>query len=246
MCGRFTLTSPLEALSKLFGFKDRPNIAMSYNIAPTHDVATIRPGNEGRRHFASISWGLIPSWIKDNNTSQRLINARGETVAIKPSFSDAFCSRRCLIAADGFYEWKTNASGLVKQPYRITLADDDLFAFAGIWESWPIPSPSMPGSSALDTCAIITTTAANQISHIHSRMPVILEEEDYETWLTGTPEQARALIHPYEGVLKAYKVSTRVNAVKNNDLDLLAQIEELDDDSTLKSDMTDDSQHNLF
>lgn len=224
MCGRYTLTSPLEALRDLFGISERPNLAASYNVAPTHKVATVRVGDDGGRHFAWLAWGLVPSWAKEAATSGPLINARGETVASKPSFRDAFRKRRCLIAADGFYEWKTENPGAPKQPYRITLADEGLFAFAGIWERWENPSPESSDVSALETCAIVTTHAAPSISHIHHRMPVILNTVEHETWLKAAPDKTQALIRPYEGGLTAHPVSTRVNAVRNDDAELLTPI----------------------
>lgn len=133
MCGRYTLTSPLEGVRQLFDFIERPNLAPRYNIAPTQDVAAVRLGDDGKRHFVQLRWGLIPSWAKDAAIGARLINARAESVAEKPSFRRAFAKRRCLLPADGFYEWKTEKGA--KQPYRITMADGRPFAFAGLWEA---------------------------------------------------------------------------------------------------------------
>jgi putative SOS response-associated peptidase YedK len=234
MCGRFTLTSPLEALRDLFGISERLNLAASFNIAPTHKIAAVRIGDDGERHFAWLAWGLIPAWAKDATIAGRLINARGETVASKPSFRDAFRKRRCLIAADGFYEWKAAKLGAPKQPYRVTLADEGPFAFAGIWERWQNPAAALSDESVLETCAIITTAAAAPITHIHHRMPVILEADDHEAWLTASPEDLQSLMRPYRGGLAAYPVSTRVNAVRNNDADLMVpvEIESLDETSS--------------
>ncbi len=225
MCGRFTLTSPLEALRDLFGISERPNLAASYNIAPTHKIAAARIGGDCKRHFAWLAWGLIPAWAKDATIAGRLINARGETVASKSSFRDAFRKRRCLIAADGFYEWKAAKPGARKQPYRVTLAYGGPFAFAGIWERWQNPAAASPDESDMETCSIITTAAAAPITHIHHRMPVILEADDYESWLTPPPDKLQGLMRPYRGELAAYPVSTRVNAVRNNDADLLVPVE---------------------
>ena len=221
MCGRFTLTSPLEALRDLFGISERPNLAANYNVAPTYKIAAVRIGDDGARHFAWLSWGLVPSWAKDASIAGKLINARGETVASKPSFRDAFRKRRCLIAADGFYEWQVAKPGARKQPHRITLADGGPFAFAGIWESWKNPTAASTDESVLETCAIITTVAAKSIAQIHERMPVILDAADHETWLNASPDELRSLIRPYSGELASFPVSTRVNAVRNNDADLL-------------------------
>ena len=224
MCGRYTLTSPLEALSNLFGISERPNLAASYNIAPTQMVATVRIDNDGSRQFSRLIWGLVPSWAKEVATSGPLINARGETVDSKPSFRDAFRKRRCLIPADGFYEWKREKLGAPKQPYRITLAEEGLFAFAGIWERWEYPKAMESVEPALETCAIVTTLAAPSIGHIHHRMPVILDVSDHATWMTASLDESLALIRPYEGGLAAHPVSTRVNAVRNDDADLLIPI----------------------
>jgi putative SOS response-associated peptidase YedK len=181
----------------------------------------VRIGDDGDRHFASLAWGLVPSWAKEVATSGPLINARGETVASKPSFRDAFYKRRCLIAADGFYEWKAENPGGPKQPYRITLAEEGLFAFAGIWERWENPKAAESDVSSLETCAIVTTVAAAPIAHIHHRMPVILNAADHETWLTAAADETQALIRPYEGRLTTHPVSARVNAVRNDDAELL-------------------------
>ena len=233
MCGRFTLTSPLEALRDLFGISERPNLAASYNVAPTHKVAAVRIGDDDERHFTWFAWGLVPAWAKDATIAGRLINARGETVASKPSFRDAFRKRRCLIAADGFYEWQAAKPGAPKQPYRVTLADGGPFAFAGVWERWQNAAAASPDESVLETCAIITTAAAAPITHIHHRMPVILEADDHAAWLTASPEEVQHLMRPYQGELAAYSVSTRVNAVRNNDAGLLvpAPIENFGDTS---------------
>ncbi len=136
MCGRYSLTTPMEAVRQLFDFPERPNLAVRVNIAPSHEVAAVRlgEGEVGARHFVSLRWGLIPSWAKEPGIGNRMINARAETLAEKPAFRAAFRRRRCLIPADSFYEWKTERGG--KQPYRITLLDGAPFAFAGMWERW--------------------------------------------------------------------------------------------------------------
>ncbi len=216
MCGRYSLTTPVESLRSLFGFDARPNLASRYNIAPTQPVAVVRWDAEaGARRFAMLRWGLIPSWAKDPAIGARMINARAETVAEKPAFRAAFRRRRCLVLADGFYEWKKADDGS-KQPWRITCADAAAFAFAGLWEHW-----DSPDGDAVESCTIVTTGAASAIEHIHPRMPVILPSGAVETWLTGDPAAVGSLLHPYEGALVAHPVSRRVNSVRNDDADLI-------------------------
>jgi putative SOS response-associated peptidase YedK len=212
MCGRYSLTTPVDALRDLFGFDARPNLAPRYNIAPTQEVAVVRLASEaGGRQLAMLRWGLIPSWAKDPSIGSRMINARAETVAEKPAFRTAFRRRRCLVLADGSYEWKTSGDG-PKQPWRITCADAAAFAFAGLWEHW-----DSPDGETLESCTIVTTEAAPAISHIHPRMPVILAPGERESWLSGDPADAGGLLHPYDGTLEAYPVSRRVNNVRNDD-----------------------------
>ncbi len=198
--GRFGLDTPPSPWSPRF------------NIAPTQQILAIR-GGAGGRELVSFRWGLIPSWAKDPSIGSRMINARGETVAEKPSFRTAFRRRRCLVLADGYYEWKKEGKG--KQPYHIHLPEGEVFAFAGLWERW-----SPDGDEPLETCTIITTAASGPLADLHDRMPVILDSIDYEPWL-ATPEEEAAkllpLIAPFEGELVCDAVSTRVNSVKNDD-----------------------------
>jgi putative SOS response-associated peptidase YedK len=225
MCGRYSLTSPVEAMRALFGFDELPNLQPRYNIAPTQDVPVIRNRENSGRELAMLRWGLVPAWAKEVTGSAPLINARGETVAEKPSFRDAFAKRRCLIPADGFYEWRKTEKG-VKQPFRIALPDDTPFAFAGIWERWRSAQGEL-----LESCALITTAASEQIVDIHHRMPVILKPETYEIWLAGA---ASDLIAAYNGELRAYPIDTAVNKVANDDariwdeITLAPQAEQLD------------------
>ena len=216
MCGRFNLTTPTEGLRALFGFDEMPNLPPRYNIAPTQDVAVVRlAGAERRPAFALLRWGLIPAWAKDVSIGSRMINARAETVAEKPAFRNAFRRRRCLIPADGFYEWEKRPDG-AKQPWRITLESGAPFAFAGLWEHW-----SGADGSEVESCAIVTAAAADSVARIHERMPVILEAADFPSWLSGTPEEAQGLLHSYRGALRSYTVSSRVNSVRNDDASLL-------------------------
>ena len=213
MCGRFTLgLSPLE-LVEVFELLREPVVIPRFNIAPTQSVAVVRAGEEGRE-CGQMRWGLIPSWAKDEKISARLINARAETVAEKPSFRSAFKRRRCLIPADGFYEWK-KLEGKSKQPYMIGMRGDEPFAFAGLWEHW-----TDPGGKEVESCTIITTEANELLAELHHRMPVILHEQDYDRWLD--PKEAEkdrllALLAPYESsAMRAYPVSTLVNSPRND------------------------------
>jgi putative SOS response-associated peptidase YedK len=220
MCGRYSITSPTEAIQRVFGFVERPNLQPRYNVAPTQDVPIVRRaaadgGDDGARHLAVVRWGLVPFWAKDLSIGARMINARAESVAEKPAFREAFRCRRCLVVADGFYEWQK--AGGAKQPYRITLADESPFGFAGLWESWR----DKASGETVETCTIITTTANAALASIHERMPVILAPRDHEAWLATEPEEAATLadlLQPYPGEgVRAYPVSTRVNAVRNDD-----------------------------
>jgi putative SOS response-associated peptidase YedK len=220
MCGRFSLTTPTEGLRALFGFDELPNLPPRYNIAPTQDVAAVKlAGKEPKPTFTLFRWGLIPSWAKDPAIGSRMINARAETVGEKPAFRAAFRRRRCLIPADGFYEWEQLPGG-AKQPWRITVEGGDPFAFAGLWEDW-----LGADGSEVETCTIVTTEAAPAIAGIHHRMPVILDPADFGGWLHGEPAAAHALLRPYRGPLAAYRVSTRVNSVRNDDAALLEPVE---------------------
>ena len=221
MCGRYTLTTPLEGVRQLFELDERPNLAPRYNIAPTQEVPAVRRDETGRHRLAALRWGLIPSWAKDPAIASRLINARSDGVADKPSFRAAFAKRRCLVPADGFYEWRSEAGR--KQPYHITLADGGLFAFAGLWESWRNPETG----EARETCCIITTEAAPELTAIHHRMPVILPPAAYDLWLDPTAgrQDLLDLLVPYRaGPLAFRAASLRVNKVANDDPGLLEPV----------------------
>lgn len=224
MCGRFTLAVDPADLIDAFGLDPNasPDLAVvgpRFNIAPTQAVAVVP--NTGPRHLEVMRWGLIPSWAKDPKIGNTLINARGETVAEKPSFRSAFKRRRCLILADGFYEWKKEAGG-GKTPYFIQLADERPFAFAGLWEVW---RPA--DGSELPTCTIVTTTPNAVMAQLHDRMPVIVPPEHYDTWLAEGERPAPellSLIQPYAGAMKARPVSTRVNSPRFDDPTLLEKL----------------------
>jgi putative SOS response-associated peptidase YedK len=214
MCGRYTLSTSVDKLAEEFGLAGPlPDLQSSYNIAPTQEVPAVVASNGGRR-LEMLRWGLIPSWADDPEIGSRMINARSETVAEKPSFRRAFKERRCLIPANGFYEWRKENGG--KQPYYFRMKDGRPFAFAGLWESW-----DRHGGGEIQSCTILTTDANDLVSEIHHRMPVILPQEDYELWLDSTlrePDQLLPLLAPYPtNDMEAYPVSRRVNNPSNNE-----------------------------
>ena len=216
MCGRFTLRTPMNQLAQQFLFELEGELPEPrYNIAPSQPVAAIRKRTlDSSPQLSLLRWGLVPSWAKDAAIGNKLINARGETVAEKPSFRSAFEHRRCLILSDGYYEWQKVGSSKRKQPHYIHMRDEKPFAFAGLWESWQA-SPAV----LLETCTIITTSANDLTSSIHPRMPVILDAVDYDPWLSApNPETAdlKHCLRPYPSEqMVVYPVSTLVNSPKN-------------------------------
>ena len=213
MCGRYTLRTPVEKLAEEFGFEATSvELPPKYNVAPTQEVAAVL-SEGGERHLELLRWGLIPSWADDPGIGSRMINARAETAPEKPSFRRAFRERRCLIPADGFYEWKrTNGT---KQPYCIRMREGRPFAFAGLWESW-----KDDGGPEIRSCAILTTAPNALAGEIHDRMPVILPAGSYDAWLDPEAEKEElvALLAPYpEAEMEAYPVSRFVNSPSNND-----------------------------
>ncbi len=216
MCGRFTLRTSASEIAQQFGVLEVAPFSARFNIAPTQAVAVVRaltPGpspamGEGSRELVWLRWGLVPSWAKDPAIGSRLINARAETAAGKPAFRAAMRRRRCLLAADGFYEWQR--AGRAKQPYFIRLHEDRPMAFAGLWEVW-----EGTGHSSLETCTLLTTAANDLLRPIHDRMPVILAPENYPAWLDPAVEDPRRLeplLVPYPGEeMEAYRVSSLVN-----------------------------------
>lgn len=214
MCGRFTLNQPVEALAKVFDVQQLPDLAAEYNIAPTQKVATVLQNPESKkREFQQLHWGLIPSWAKDPGIGAKTINARAETVAEKPAFRSAFKHRRCLVLADGFYEWQRQQGK--KQPFYFRLQDGQPFAFAGLWERW-----HSPDNEEIISCTILTTAANELLQPIHERMPVILDPQDYDLWLDSqvqTPQTLQQLLRPYPAsAMTAYPVSTLVNNSRHN------------------------------
>lgn len=229
MCGRYTLTTPLEGLREIFLFEELPNLGPRYNIAPTQEVPVLRQDPaDGKRHLGLLRWGLIPAWAKEAAIGSRMINARAESVAEKPAFRAAFRQRRCLIPADGFYEWKAAPKDAgpkaPKQPYLITLAGCGPFAFAGLWEAWN----DKASGEKVESFTIITTKANAALAEIHHRMPVILAPRDHAAWLDpeGGSETLQALLRPAPAeAVAATPVSTRVNNVRNDDAGLLEPAE---------------------
>ncbi|MCB9110914.1 MAG: SOS response-associated peptidase [Anaerolineales bacterium] len=214
MCGRFTLTVDPAELAETFGdFTFPTQFAPRFNIAPTQPVLVIP--NDAKNQADFFIWGLIPSWSKDPAIGSRLINARGETIAEKPSFRGGFKYKRCLIPADGFYEWKAQPGAKTKTPYFIHMKDRKPFAFAGLWDEW-----QSPDGGAVRTCTIITTEPNELMSTLHNRMPVILDQKDYHLWLDPTPQTPDKLLHlikpfPAES-MAAHPVSTLVNKPGND------------------------------
>ncbi len=221
MCGRYTITSSPEVLRALFGYFEQPDFPPRYNIAPTQPIPVVRL-EEGERHFALVRWGLIPSWVKDPNNFALLLNARGESVIEKPAFRNAMKRRRCLVPADGFYEWKP--MGGRKQPYYIRARSGTPLAFAGLWETW-----TGPNGEEVETATIVTTRANRLLGAIHDRMPVIISPEAFDLWLDCANVDAvtaSALIAPApEDLLETWPVSAVVNRTANDNARLLEPVD---------------------
>jgi putative SOS response-associated peptidase YedK len=222
MCGRFTLTvNPAELQDTFSNFIFPEKFAPRFNIAPSQPLLAIP--NNGANKADFFVWGLIPMWAKDPAMGNRLINARGETVAEKPSFRGSFKYKRCLILADGFYEWKANLGTKTKTPYFIHMRDRKPFVFAGLWDAW-----ESPDGSSIKTCTIITTEPNELMKPIHNRMPVILHTRDYAKWLDAspqTPDSLLPLIKPFPADdMAAYPVSTLVNKPSNDKPELVVPV----------------------
>jgi len=186
MCGRYSLTTPNEAMTRLFGLSAPAAFPGHHNIAPTNVVPVVRASREAEREAVLLRWGLVPSWSQGPDNRYRMINARAETVATKPAFRAAFKARRCLVPAEAFYEWRKTSNG--KQPYRIGMADGAPFAFAGLWERWQPPE-----GDAMETFTIIVTDANDLVRPLHDRMPVIVDPADYDLWLAPTVSDRHVL-----------------------------------------------------
>ncbi len=213
MCGRFSLGASATDLTSHFNVQETLEVAARHNVAPTQQVLTVLQSAGATRRLSRMRWGLIPAWAKDPAIGSRLINARAETVAMKPAFRRPLRERRCLIPTDGFYEWE--AQGQRKRPWFIRMRDGRLFAFAGLWDRWRDPV-----GKELESCTIITTTPNDLIRPFHHRMPVILAPIDYDLWLDGNIQDVGRLLplltpYPPEQ-MTAYPVSSRVNDPAND------------------------------
>ena len=222
MCGRYTLHSRPDAISAAFGVPEFSQTRLRFNIAPSQLVAAVRqkPGTH-KRELVTLKWGLVPVWAKDASIGNRLANARAETVSEKPSFRHAFKSQRCLVVADGFYEWQQTDGR--KQPYYVTLKDGGPFGMAGLWERWG------KGETAIESCTIITTDANSLMQPIHDRMPVIVPPEKYRQWLDQAEHDQHVLsgiLRPYDAAeMQAYPVSTFVNGPKHEGAECIEPLE---------------------
>jgi putative SOS response-associated peptidase YedK len=222
MCGRYSLTSPPEAMYQLFGLKELVNLAPRYNIAPTQDVPVVRAGDAGRE-LVMMRWGLIPSWSKDISFGAKTINARAETVQEKPSFRTPFKSSRCLIPADGYFEWIKSEDG--RQPWLFRRKDEGLIVFAGLWDRWVSPEDG----EVIQSCSIIVREAGEFTRPLHHRMPVIVPPEKFSTWLgeggNDMPAVQRVMDDATDNGLVVHPVSKRVNSPRNDDAACLEAVE---------------------
>jgi len=220
MCGRYELHTHPAAVALAFGLAHAPAFGPRYNIAPMQNVPIVRLNAAGERELVQVRWGFVPRWAKDPSIGARMINARAETIAERPAFRNAFQRHRCLVPADGFYEWRRSAAG--KQPMRVGRTDAQPFGMAGLYERW-----LSPDGEVLDTCAIVTTQADALLRPIHDRMPVIVPPHDYARWLDASVTDVADLFEgASDGALHAHPVSTRVNAVRNDDAALIEAVED--------------------
>lgn len=222
MCGRFALTSTPESLAERFELEARPECAPRYNIAPGQDVLVVRADDAGRRRADALRWGLVPPWADSPAVGGRMINARSETAASKPAFRDAFRTRRCIVPANGFYEWAD--LGGFRQPYWVAPPSGEPFGFAGLWERW-----RSGDGAALETCTLLTTQANARLAVLHPRMPVILPRDAYRDWLDASraPGDLASLQAPLDDdALDFHPVGTRVNKVEFDDASLQDRVAE--------------------
>lgn len=223
MCGRYASSTERDVIATYFSVDETlaEELPPSWNVAPTDEVYCVAQ-REGRRRLRAVRWGLVPSWAKDKSGAARHINARAETVADRRAFARAFERRRCLVPADGFYEWRRDQTG--KTPFYIRRRDRAPMAFAGLWEFWRNPGDA---DESLRTCAIITTDANGVIRPLHDRMPVILEKDMWDDWLGADADPAflrSLLVPPDDGLVEAYAVASFVGDVRNNGPELVAPV----------------------
>ena len=223
MCGRYRLTAKERYLRDHFGLDGDPFWTPRWNMAPTQPVATVRQhASEPRRIFSLMRWGLVPNWAKDPSIALKTINAMSETAGEKPAFRDALRRRRCLIPADGFYEWR-RLGPKAKQAYQFRMADDSAFAFAGLWKRW-----QSPDEEAIETCTILTTRPNSLVSGVHDRMPAILAPDDYDLWLDPgitDPQRVVDCLRPFDAKpMKKHPVSARVNRPENDDEECASEV----------------------
>jgi putative SOS response-associated peptidase YedK len=223
MCGRFTLIHDIKSIAQAFHVPVPATMQIQphYNVAPAQNIVTLMQNkDEEQPHLDMLRWGLVPSWAKDESIGNRMINARAETLAEKPSFKRLLHNKRCLIVADGFYEWKSEPGAKTKTPMYFTLENDELFTFAGLWDTWRNPE-----GEQIRTCTIITTNPNTLVSPVHNRMPTILPAEAREEWLNPQHQDEQALLHllcPYDATeMKVRPVSRLVNNTNNDSPEIL-------------------------
>ena len=224
MCGRYLLKTAIEELMRLFGFTERPNLAPRYNIAPTQEVPVIRQRRApaGQRSIAALRWGLVLPWLDDPKAGPPLINARAETLLEKPAFRGAFQRRRCLVPADGYYQWREGDAS--KQPYLVTRRDGAPFAFAGLWERW---GPRHDPAAALDSVTIVTTETNDFLRGFHHRMPAVVTPESYARWLDPDADGdsvVDCLAPAPDDALQAVPLDRAVNSIRADGADLLTPV----------------------
>ncbi len=217
MCGRFTLTTSREVLARAFDLGDVEALEPRFNVAPGQQILTVWQTSEGRRELRRRRWGLVPHWARDAKIGSRLVNARAETAAEKPAFRSALRQRRCLVPADGFYEWSARVPGVGdRQPYYLALPGREPFGIAGLFERWDAED-----GSVLESCVLLTVAANDRVRPLHDRMPAILQREDHALWLDPTlrdAHRAQALLRPWIGAeLEVRPVSRRVNRPEHDD-----------------------------
>lgn len=210
MCSRYFLDADGNIIAYTFRVPVNEALRKRFNIAPTQQAPVVRVDREGNRELVPLRWGLVPFWAKDLKIGTTMINARSEGIESKPAFREAVKSRRCIVPATGFFEWQGERPGR-KQPFAITVPEMPVFGFAGLWERWKPEKDAEP----VETFTIVTTDANEAVARIHDRMPVILPMGSVDTWLTGPPDAARALLKPYEGAIALRPVSTFVSNVNN-------------------------------